>query len=207
MLDQLTLTHAACRNVSHDGFGMTLRVGATVYSPNDPGSFSEMSERLGSKVSSPPPASGSPKQPVTMTSLPRSSHPVMSQPRILGKESRSTPTPRSDQRSCMFTVVAASRMRVCPGPASGAGHPSLRSRAESGLSLSTRTATAARMRVASRIPTEPDGLHIKEVDIRRAGRVSRQAAPASLRVARRRRRRTSCCGRWPRSGSRPRPCT
>jgi hypothetical protein len=91
---------------------ITLRTGAIVYSPNDPGSVSEISERRGSSVSSPSPASGSPNAPVTITSRPSGSQPVMSQPRIFGKLSGGPPTPRKVHRSCMFTVVAATRIRT-----------------------------------------------------------------------------------------------
>ena len=54
------MPHAASSNDNASGFGITFRAGTATVSASVPGCFSDSSVRPGSRVSSPPPASGSP---------------------------------------------------------------------------------------------------------------------------------------------------
>ena len=89
---------AACSHERPVGFGTTLRAGTRTCSAKVPGWSSERSERLGSRVSSPT-QPGVAMTAWTSTSLPWSSVPAASQPRIIGSRSAGSPTPRRDQTS------------------------------------------------------------------------------------------------------------
>ncbi len=73
-----------------------VRVKSTAtFSAKVPSCRSDSSDRRGSRVSSPPPASGSPITECTMTSWPSGSRPAASQPSTMGSRSADMPTPRS----------------------------------------------------------------------------------------------------------------
>jgi len=55
------------------------------------------------------------------TSLPSSSRPAASQPRIIGNASSRSPTPRSDQRSWWFNDADLTSTVVHPSGTSGSG--------------------------------------------------------------------------------------
>ena len=81
------------------GFGTRLRRGTATRSASVPLYTSLSSERFGSSVSSPPPRTGSSITACTTTSLPASSMPDASVPRIIGSCSSRSPTPFSDHTS------------------------------------------------------------------------------------------------------------
>ena len=87
--------HAASAKDSAAGLGTRFRRGTATRSANVPSWRSDSSDRPGSKVSSPPPASGSPITACTMTSWPSGSTPAASQPSTTGSRSAEMPTPRS----------------------------------------------------------------------------------------------------------------
>ena len=89
---------AASAKDSDAGLGTTLRRGTATRSAIAPWWRSESSDRFGSKVSSPV-HDGSLITPCTTTSLPSSSRPAASVPRIIGSCSCLSPTPRSENRS------------------------------------------------------------------------------------------------------------
>ncbi len=89
---------AASSKESDAGLGTTLCRGTATRSAKVPWWRSESSERWGSKVSSPVQV-GSLMTACTTTSLPSSSSPAASQPRIIGSCSAFSPTPRSENRS------------------------------------------------------------------------------------------------------------
>ena len=68
-----------------------------------------------------PSTRGSPMTPWTTTSLPSSSTPAASQPRIIGSASSRRPTPRSDHRSWWLRLAAFTVTVAHPSGASGAG--------------------------------------------------------------------------------------
>ena len=55
------------------------------------------------------------------TSVPSSSRPAPSQPRIIGNWSGLMPTPRSVQMSCMFRLAAVTETATQPSGTSGSG--------------------------------------------------------------------------------------
>ena len=111
---------AASSNDSEAGLGIRLRRGTATRSANVPWWRSESSERFGSSVSSPLQA-GSPMTACTTTSLPSSSIPAASQPRIIGSDSSRSPTPRSDHRSWWFSEAALTVTVVQPSGTAGSG--------------------------------------------------------------------------------------
>ena len=102
------------------GTGTTLRRGTATRSANVPGWRSDSSERFGSSVSSPR-HWGSEMTEWTTTSVPSSSSPAASQPKIIGSRSAGSPTPRSDQRSWWFRLAARTRTETQSGGTSGSG--------------------------------------------------------------------------------------
>ena len=71
------------------GLGTRLRRGTVRRAAKAPRRWrSDSRERRGSRVSSPPPASGSPMTECTITGLPSGSRPAASQPRMMGSRSR-----------------------------------------------------------------------------------------------------------------------
>ncbi len=78
----------------------------------------------------------------TITSLPSSSTPAASQPRIIGSRSAGSPTPWSDQRSWWLSAAALTSTSAQPSARSGSGR-SPSSRPESGSDSDWRTAAAA----------------------------------------------------------------
>ena len=112
---------AASSNDSEAGLGITLPRGTTTLSANVPWYRSESSERFGSRVSSAPVQPGSLTTACTTTSLPSSSYPAASQPRIIGSCSSLSPTPRSDHRSWWLSDAALTVTVVHPSGTSGSG--------------------------------------------------------------------------------------
>ncbi len=112
--------HAASAKDSEAGLGTRLRRGTTTWSAKVPWCRSESSDRFGSRVSSPSQV-GSLMTACTTTSLPSSSIPAASQPRIIGSASSRRPTPRSDQRSWWLRLAALTVTVAHPSGASGAG--------------------------------------------------------------------------------------
>ncbi|CAB4658110.1 unannotated protein [freshwater metagenome] len=118
---------AACSNVSEAGFGIRLRRGTAILSASVPGKRSDRSERRGSSVSSPSPASGSAMTAWMITSLPSASIPAPSQPRIIGSNSGRSPTPFKLQMSWWFNAAARSVTSAQPSGTSGSDtSPSVR---------------------------------------------------------------------------------
>ena len=119
-MSQAVGRHAASSKDSDAGFGTTLRRGTTTRSANVPWCRSESSDRFGSRVSSPAQL-GSLTTAWTTTSLPSSSYPEASQPRIIGSDSSLSPTPRSDQRSWWLSDAAWTVIVAQPSGATGSG--------------------------------------------------------------------------------------
>ena len=111
---------APCTAVSPAGSGTALRRGTTTVSAKLPWCCSVSMVRFGSRVSSPN-QSGSPMIECSTTSVPSSSRPAPSQPRIIGNWSGLMPTPRSVQMSCMFRLAAATETATQPSGTSGVG--------------------------------------------------------------------------------------
>jgi hypothetical protein len=111
---------AASANDNEAGFGTTLRRGTATRSAIAPWWRSESSDRFGSNVSSPI-HDGSLITPCTTTSLPSSSSPAASVPRIIGSCSCLSPTPRSENRSWWLSDAAFTSMVVQPSGTSGSG--------------------------------------------------------------------------------------
>ena len=128
---RFAVSHAVGRQAasaydSDAGLGTTLRRGTATFSAIVPWWRSESSERLGSRVSSPV-HDGLLMTACTTTSLPSSSTPAASQPRIIGSCSSLSPTPRSDHTSWWFSDVALTVTVVHPSGTSGSGRsPSTR---------------------------------------------------------------------------------
>ena len=81
--------------------------------------------RFGSIVSSP--EAGSPITECTTTSVPSSSTPAASQPRIIGSRPADSPTPRSDHRSWWLSELArTSTVAQSSGVAGGSSSPTTR---------------------------------------------------------------------------------
>jgi hypothetical protein len=97
-VSQATGRQAASSKDSSAGLGSRFARGTPTRSANVPSYTSVRIDTAGSRVSSPPPATGSPITEWTTTSFPSSSTPAASQPRTTGGSVRS-PTPRSVQRS------------------------------------------------------------------------------------------------------------
>ena len=116
-----------------------------------------------------------------MTSLPSSSTPAPSQPRIIGSRSAGRPTPRRDQTSWWFSPAARTSTTDHPGRGSGRGR-SPTSSPDSGSSLDWLTAKAASMP-----PTLLSG---------RAPR-SAEPRPAPARQSRSGARPARCQASWP----------
>ena len=106
--------------VNPAGRGMALRRGTTTVSAKLPWAFSVSMLRLGSRVSSPN-QFGSPTSECSTTSVPSSSRPAPSQPRIIGNWSGLMPTPRRVQMSCMLRLAASTETATQPSGTSGAG--------------------------------------------------------------------------------------
>src|SRR5664280_2096790 len=120
------VSHAVGRQAAsaHDipgGLGTRLRRGTATTSANVPAWISESSERCGSRVSSPPPRSGSPITAWMTTSLPSSSSPAPSVPSTIGSRSARSPTPRRLHRSWWLSDAAFSRTVVQPSGTPGSG--------------------------------------------------------------------------------------
>jgi hypothetical protein len=112
--------HAASAKESSAGLGSTLRRGTATRSAIVPWCSSENRVRLGSSVSSPT-QSGVATTPWTTTSLPFSSSPAASVPRIIGIRSCGRPTPRRLNRSWWFSETALTCTVVQPSGTSGSG--------------------------------------------------------------------------------------
>ena len=123
---------AASSNDSEAGLGTMLRRGTATLAAKVPWWRSESSDRFGSKVSSPS-HPGLLITACTTTSLPSSSMPAASQPRIIGSCSSRSPTPRSDHRSWWLSDAALTVTVVQPSGTSGSGR-SPTTRPESGSS-------------------------------------------------------------------------
>src|SRR5659263_460707 len=111
-------------------------------SANVPAWISESSERCGSRVSSPPPRSGSPITAWMTTSLPSWSSPAPSVPSTIGSRSARRPTPRRLHRSWWLSDAAFSRTVVQPSGTPGSGR-SPSSKPDSGSAESMRAAVTA----------------------------------------------------------------
>ena len=111
---------AASSKDSDGGFGTTLPAGTTTLSAKVPWNRSDSSDRPGSSVSSPV-QPGALITAWTSTSLPSSSYPAASQPRIIGSCSWRRPTPRSDQMSWWLSDAALTVTVVHPSGTSGSG--------------------------------------------------------------------------------------
>ena len=122
------------RRLGHD----VARAGTATRSAIAPWWRSESSDRFGSKVSSPF-QDGSLITPWTTTSLPSSSRPAASVPRIIGSCSCLSPTPRSENRSWWFSDAALTVIVVHPSGTSGSGR-SPTTRPDSGSSGSKDSA-------------------------------------------------------------------
>ena len=111
---------AACAIDSPAGLGTALRAGTTTVSANVPWYFSvsRVALRVEGLVAG---DAGSPITECSTTSVPSSSRPAPSQPRIIGNWSGLMPTPRSVHRSCMLRLAAATSTATQPSGTSGSG--------------------------------------------------------------------------------------
>ncbi len=119
-MSQAVGRQAASSNDSEAGLAITLARGTTTLSAKVPWWRSESSDRFGSNVSSPV-HEGSLMTACTTTSLPSSSSPAASQPRIIGSASSRRPTPRNDQTSWWLSEAALTVTVVQPSGATGSG--------------------------------------------------------------------------------------
>src|SRR5580693_8240742 len=133
---------AASSKDSAGGLGIRLRRGTARRAAKVPSWRSDSRERRGSRVSSPPPASGSPMTACTMTGLPSGSIPAASQPRMMGSRSDEMPTPRRVHTSWWLRAAALTVTVTHPSGGTGSGR-SPRSSPASGSAASTRAAVTA----------------------------------------------------------------
>src|SRR4051795_11742069 len=173
--------HAASAKESSAGLGSTFRFGTATFSAIVPWCSSLNRLRFGSSVSSPV-QPGLATTPWTTTSLPSSSRPAASVPRIIGIRSSGRPTPRRLNRSWWLSETALTCTVVQPSGTSGSGRSPISSTESGSFGAGVETKAASML---CKLTNDHHGVSAGDelADHRGAGDLAAEQQPAGgLRV-------------------------